>query len=290
MERGKDRAKAPVVLMGHLDVVPVAPGTEKSWTQPAYSGAINDGFVYGRGALDYKSAVIAILEAVEQLLQEGFEPTRTIYLAFGGDEEVGGTTGAQEIVRLLQARKVGEPAIVLDEGGALTVGQAPGVVGPAAVIGIADKGYLSLELSVEGASGHSSTPLVPTQIGRLSAAIARLEAHQFPARLEAPTLEMLRAITPLQPFAQRLVLANLWLFGRLVVNQFLSNPDTATLVRTTIAPTIFSAGDTETYSRQGQGNRQLSNSCRGHSFSTAVARVKAVIADTAVRFSRYPAD
>ena len=286
--KGKDRGNAPIVLMGHIDVVPVGPGSESRWTRPPYAGAISDGFVYGRGALDDKSAVIAILDAVEQLLQERFSPSRTIYLAFGADEEVGGEHGAGEIVRLLQERGVGEPAMVLDEGGALIAGQVPGVAGPAAMIGIAEKGYLTLELSAEGPSGHSSTPLVPTQIGRVSAAIARLETHPFPGRLEAPALEMLRAITPGQPFGRRLVLANLWLFGPLVTQQMLSSPDLATIVRTTTAPTIFNAGDTENVlpaKARAIVNFQI---LTGDSIETVVARVKKTIADPAIEVQPLP--
>lgn len=287
--RGKDRGKTPVVLMAHLDVVPIAPGTDTRWTQPPYAGAISDGFVYGRGALDDKSAAIAILEAVEQLLQDGFTPTRTIYLAFGADEEIGGENGAHQIVKLLQARNVGEPALVLDEGGALMVGEVPGVAGPAAVIGIAEKGYLSLELTVQGPGGHSSTPIIPTQIGRLSAAIARLEAHPFPARLEAPTREMLRAIMPFQPFGQRLVLANLWLFGPVAAGRFLSRPDTATLVHTTTAPTIFNAGETENVlpeKARAVVNFQI---LTGDTIEGVVARVRKTVADDAIQIERLPA-
>ncbi len=286
--KGKDRGNAPIVLMGHIDVVPVGPGSESRWTRPPYAGAISDGFVYGRGALDDKSAVIAILDAVEQLLQEGFSPSRTIYLAFGADEEVGGEHGAREIVRLLQERGVGEPAMVLDEGGALIAGQVPGVAGPAAMIGIAEKGYLTLELSAKGPSGHSSTPLVPTQIGRLSVAIARLEAHPFPGRLEAPTLEMLRAITPAQPFGRRLVLANLWLFGPLVRQQLLSSPDMATMVHTTTAPTVFNAGDVENVlpaKARALVNFQI---LMGDSIETVVARVKRTVADSAIEVQPLP--
>jgi carboxypeptidase PM20D1 len=156
------------------------------------------------------------------------------------------------------------------------------------MIGVAEKGYLSLELSVEGPSGHSSTPLFPTQIGRLSAAIARLEEHQFPARLEAATLEMFRAIVPLQSFARRLVLANLWLFGPLVANQLLYSPDTATLVRTTTAPTIFSAGNTENVLPAKAGAIVNFQMLTGDTVDTVVARVKAVIADDAVRIQPAP--
>ena len=286
--KGRDQGNAPIVLMGHIDVVPANPESETHWTLPPFGGAIKDGFVYGRGALDDKGAVIAILDAVEQLLQEGFSPSRTIYLAFGADEEVGGEHGAREIVRLLQERGVGEPAIVLDEGGALIAGQVPGVAGPAAMIGIAEKGYLTLELSAKGPSGHSSTPLVPTQIGRLSAAIARLEAHQFPGRLEAPTLEMLRAITPAQPFGRRLVLGNLWLFGPLVCRQLLFSPDMATMVHTTTAPTVFNAGDAENVlpaKARALVNFQI---LTGDSIETVVVRVKKTIADPAIEVQPLP--
>jgi carboxypeptidase PM20D1 len=286
--KGKDQGKAPAVFMGHLDVVPVVPASEREWTHPPYSGAILDGFVYGRGALDDKSAVIAVLEAVEQLLHEGFEPTRTIYLAFGADEEIGGTNGAQQIMRMLQARNISEPAIVLDEGGSLMEGQVPGVVGPAALIGIAEKGYVSLELSVHGAGGHSSTPRVPTEIGRLSAAIARLEATQFPPRLEAPTLEMLRAIAPVQAFGRRLVLANLWLFGPLVARQLVAYPDMATVVHTTTAPTIFAAGDTENVlpsEARAIVNFQI---LPGDTVASVIARVTAVVADPATKVQVRP--
>jgi carboxypeptidase PM20D1 len=286
--KGRDRAHAPIVLMGHIDVVPAGPAPETRWTRPPFGGTISDGFVYGRGALDDKGAVIAILDAVEQLLQQGFSPSRTIYLAFGADEEVGGEHGARAIVRVLQERGVGEPALVLDEGGALIAGQVPGVAGPAAMIGIAEKGYLTLELSATGPSGHSSTPLVPTQIGRLSAAIARLEAHPFPGRLEAPTLEMLRAITPAQPFGRRLVLANLWLFGPLVRRQLLSSSDMATMVHTTTAPTVFNAGEVENVlpaNARALVNLQL---LTGDSIEAVVARVKKTIADPAIEVRPLP--
>ncbi len=286
--QGKDPAKAPVILMGHLDVVPVTPGTEKNWTQPPYSGAVSGGFVYGRGALDDKGSVIAILEAVEQLLKEGYQPAPAIYLAFGADEEVGGINGARQIMRTMLARNIRKPAVVLDEGGALVEGRVPGVAGTAAVIGIAEKGYLSLELSVSGPGGHSSSPPVPTLIGRLSAAIAKLEARQFPGRLEAPTLAMLRAIAPSQPYSRRLPLANLWLFGPFVTKALLADPESATMVRTTTAPTVFNAGETENVlpsEARAIINFQI---LQGETVASVIARVTEVVADTAIRIQPRP--
>lgn len=285
---GKDETKSPIVLMAHLDVVPVPAGSEATWSHPPFSGAVSDGYVYGRGALDDKSAVIAILEAVEQLLRAGYQPGRTIYLAFGADEEIGGERGAKEIVKLLRARQLSDPALVLDEGGAVVEGQMPGLAAATAMIGIAEKGYISVELSVHGPSGHSSTPTFPTQIGRLSRAIATLEAAQFPARLDGATLEMLRTIAPAAPFGTRLALANLWLFRPLVVRQFVGDPKMATLVRTTIAPTIFNAGNKDNV-LPGEANAVVNfQILPGDTIDGVLERVKAVIADPMVGVRRLP--
>ncbi len=280
---GTDRARAPVVLMAHLDVVPVLPGSESSWSHPPFSGAIDGGFVYGRGALDDKGAVVAILEAAEKLLGDGHRPLRTVYLAFGGDEELGGDRGALQIVRLLRSRGVRQPAMVVDEGGALVEGMVPGMEGRAAAVGIAEKGYVSLELSARGPGGHSSTPVVPTTIGRLSRALARLEARQFPARLDGATLEMLRAMAPVQPYGLRIALANPWLFRPLLIRRLLADPRMATLVRTTTAPTIFDAGTTENVlpaEAKAVVNFQI---LPGDSVQGVVERVRASVADPEVR-------
>jgi carboxypeptidase PM20D1 len=112
---GTDTHAKPVLLMAHLDVVPVSPGTEDKWHAAPYAGEVRDGFVWGRGAWDDKSRVIAQLEAVEMLLAGGFQPRQTVYLAFGHDEEVNGLRGAKQIVQLLQQRQV-HLDFVLDEG------------------------------------------------------------------------------------------------------------------------------------------------------------------------------
>ena len=123
---GRDAQTAPVLLLAHLDVVPVEPGTEARWTHPPFSGAIADGYVWGRGALDDKNGALAQLEAVEHLLASGFTPQRTILLAFGHDEEIGGKEGAQKIAALLKERGV-KAEWALDEGGAITQGIIKGV-------------------------------------------------------------------------------------------------------------------------------------------------------------------
>jgi carboxypeptidase PM20D1 len=237
---GREAQAAPLVLLAHQDVVPVEPETERKWHVPAFDGRIEGGFVWGRGALDDKANLVAELEAIEGALAAGWQPRRTIYLCFGADEEVGGVNGAAEIAARLRARGV-RPLLVLDEGMAVLEHMLP-VPQPVALIGVAEKGYLSLELTVDaGAGGHSSMPPKQTAIGVLAAALARLEAHPLPARLTMAA-QLLSAIGPEMSFGKRLVMANLWLFGPLIARQLESAPTTNALVRTTTAETLLSAG------------------------------------------------
>ena len=242
--QGSDPSLKPIMLMGHLDVVPVEPGTERVWEEAPFSGRVADGFVWGRGAIDNKSAVLGTLEAVEMLLAEGFRPARTVHLAFGHDEEVGGARGAQAIAALLARRGV-ELEMVLDEGGVIGDGLLPGVSSPTALVGIAEKGYVSLELSARAPGGHSSLPPSESAIGILGAAVARLEGKPFPSRLDGPTRQMFDRVGPHLPLAQRATFANLWLTRPLVLRRLEESPTTNAMVRTTTATTIFQAGTKE---------------------------------------------
>ncbi len=239
---GRDPKKAPIILMGHIDVVPIAPGTEGSWHKPPFAAAIEGDWLYGRGSIDDKSTVIAALEAVEQLLAEGFVPDRTIILQFGHDEEAGGRAGAKLIVDKLIAEGV-KPALVIDEGGAMTSGKALGAGPVIAVVGVAEKGAVSLELSVSGDGGHSSTPPSTTHIGRLAKAVATLEANPFPARIDGVAEAMFEHAAPYLQFGPRFAMANLWLTRPLITRVLLSRSLTASMLRTTTAPTIFNAGN-----------------------------------------------
>ncbi|MBI4820730.1 MAG: M20 family peptidase [Deltaproteobacteria bacterium] len=237
--QGSDRSKKPILLMAHQDVVPIAPGTEEDWTHPPFSGAISDGFVWGRGALDIKSALVAELEAIETLIAAGFVPKRTVYLAFGHDEEVGGT-GAAAIARALAERGV-RLELVLDEGSSMVEGLIPGVKEPVAVIGIAEKGYVSLELSVRAEGGHSSMPPPHTAVGILSQAVTRLEANPFPSK-RTYAGKFFRELAPAMPFHLRLVFTNLWLFGPIVEPILAKTKPMNAAIRTTTAVTMFQAG------------------------------------------------
>ncbi len=175
--KGSDATLKPILLMSHMDVVPVVPGTEKNWTHEPFSGDIADGYVWGRGTLDTKSGIIGALEAAEALIAKGFQPKRTIMFAFGHDEEIGGTNGNAKISALLAERKV-ELEFVDDEGGMISNGAVPGIDAPVALIGIAEKGSVTLELIAHSDGGHSSAPpaVNKTAIGRLAHAIEKLGA------------------------------------------------------------------------------------------------------------------
>jgi carboxypeptidase PM20D1 len=238
---GTDTTQPPLVLMGHQDVVPVEPGTESKWKYAPFDGRIADGYVWGRGAMDDKGNLVAELEAVEMLLSQGATPGRTVYLAFGHDEEVGGRHGAQAIAQLLKSRGV-HPKFVVDEGGAVGVGLVLGTGAPVALAGVAEKGYLTLELTVQVQGGHSSMPPRQTAVGILSAAIERLERRPVPGGIRGATAEMFDYLGPEMPFGTRMLFANRWLFGGLLARVFGATPPGNAMLRTTTAPTIFQAG------------------------------------------------
>jgi carboxypeptidase PM20D1 len=241
MWQGADDKELPVLLSAHYDVVPAEPESGGDWTYPPFDGRIADGFIWGRGTLDDKMSVLGTMEAVEILLREGFVPRRTVYLAFGHDEEIGGQQGAAKIAALLKSRGV-KLDYVLDEGLTITEGIVPNISKPVALIGLAEKGCLSVELSIESEGGHSMMPPKQTAIGILSSAINRLENNPFPARMEAPVRKMFETLAPEMPFGMKIVFSNLWLFEGIVKKKLAGAPRTNAIIRTTVAPTIFQAG------------------------------------------------
>ncbi len=279
---GRDPSLDPVLLMGHIDVVPVIPGTEESWEHPPFGGVVAGGEIWGRGALDDKASVMAILEAVEQLVVGGFRPERTIYLAFGHDEEIGGPEGARRIAETLEARGVEPYALVLDEGGFIGDGSVSGIDSKAGVIGIAEKGFVTVELIVRGAGGHSSAPPESTSLGILSKAVTRLEESPFPAELDGATEAMMEYLAPEMPFGPRLLFANLWLTRPFLVRMMLADPSSAAMLRTTTAVTIMEGGVKENV-LPIEARAVVNHRIRpGETVDTVVARVREVIADDRV--------
>lgn len=239
---GRSPSAAPAVLIGHLDVVPVEPGTESAWQQPPFSGAIADGFIWGRGAMDDKFTVLGLLEAAELLLATGFQPERTIYFGFGHDEELGGDQGAANIAAELERRGV-KAEFVLDEGGALVSSTIPGLKAPLACIGVAEKGSVSVRLEARAVGGHSSAPPRHTSVGKIAAAVVALEQQPMPARLSPPVEAMLKYIAPELPmFPYRVAVANLWLFEPFLLRVLGAEPATNASVRTSTAATMIGGG------------------------------------------------
>lgn len=241
---GSDASAKGIALMAHHDVAPIAAGTESTWQVPPFAGTVKDGYVWGRGAWDDKGNLIAQLEAVELLLAAGFEPRQTIYIVSGADEEVAGLRGAKRIVELLQQRKV-RLDFVIDEGLVLTEGLVPGLSAPAALIGVAEKGYVTVRMKVTTPPGHASMPPPPgaNAIVRMGAALQRLDQEQFPARLQGVAREMFQTLAPEMAGLQRVALSNLWLFGPLVEAQLAKGASTSAMMRTTTAITILHAGN-----------------------------------------------
>ncbi|MCP5208557.1 MAG: M20 family peptidase [Hahellaceae bacterium] len=239
--QGSDPSLKPVLYMAHSDVVPADTSKPEYWQQAPFSGAIIDGFVWGRGALDNKSSLMGLLEATEQLIGQGFQPKRSIYFAFGHDEELGGKEGNQRIAAHLQQQGV-QLSSVLDEGFFVLDGMIPGLPAPAAMIGIAEKGFLSLKLSTESEGGHSSTPPQHTAIGILSQAINRLEDNPVPGGLDGLLGQTFAALGAEMPFLKKMIFANLWLFQPVVEKQLAAKPSTNALMRTTTAVTMIEGG------------------------------------------------
>ncbi|HEY1134830.1 MAG TPA: M20/M25/M40 family metallo-hydrolase [Nocardioides sp.] len=238
--RGRSDAD-PVVLMAHLDVVPVEP--DDPWTHPAFDAVVADApegrAVWGRGTLDDKGCVVAICAAVERLLAAGETPARDVWLSFGCDEEVSGTSAPDAVAHLREAGVT--PWFVLDEGGAIASGAFPGVRRPVGVIGVTEKGTSLLELRATGRGGHSSTPARNGPTVRVARAVTRLDAAPLPTRLPAPTVALLHRLAPLTPLPLRLALGAVG--GRLTpaLTRALqaAGPEAAAMTRTTLATTML---------------------------------------------------
>ncbi len=207
-----------------------------------YSGSLADGFIWGRGTLDDKVNILAALEVFEALLVEGYQPERSIYLACGHDEEVGGLNGARAIASHFKLQGI-QFEYILDEGSVILNDALNGLNRPAALIGISEKGYTTLELVAKSEQGgHSSMPPAETAIGLLSTALSKLSDHPFPASIDGPMRKLFSQLGPEmdQPF--KAVMANLWLFEGLILRQLSTNSTTNAAIRTTVAPTMLRSG------------------------------------------------
>lgn len=239
--QGTDPAQPPILLLAHQDVVPVAEDTRQAWRVDPFGGVIRDNAIWGRGSIDDKGSLIALLEAAEYLARQGKRPTRTIMFAFGHDEEIGGEGGAVQIAALLARRGV-RAWFVLDEGLA-ALDRHPLTGAPASMIGIAERGSGTMRVRAVGQPGHSSMPPPETAVSLVSEAVERIHAMRIERRLEGgPALSMMRALAPELSFTNRMAVSNEWLFGPLLQQKMRGNPAAMALLGTTIAPTMISGG------------------------------------------------
>lgn len=238
--RGKNPEKGAILLMGHQDVVPAA---EKEWTRDPFSGEIADGCVHGRGAMDCKSTLSAEWSAVEELIEEGFQPEEDVWLFSSVNEENSGG-GAIDAARWFKEQGIRLNA-VLDEGGAVIGNVFPGLSKPCAAIGIVEKGFCNLKFVAKGKGGHSSTPPKNTPMARLAMFMAEVEKTEpFRKELVSPIPEMFESLAGHLIFPLRLVMSNLWLFKGLLAKVLpMFSPMAGAFVRTTCAFTM--AGGSE---------------------------------------------
>ncbi|WP_395659207.1 M20/M25/M40 family metallo-hydrolase [Nocardioides sp.] len=226
----------PVVLMAHLDVVPVE--EDAPWQHPPFGAEIHDGAVWGRGTLDDKGPLVAICEAVETLLGDDFVPAQDVWLSFGCNEEVSGAAAVLAVEEL--ERRGVRPWFVVDEGGAIAAEAFPGVAAPIGVVGVTEKGVTSLELRVDGRGGHASTPARNGPTARIARAITRLDRHQMSASVPEPTVELLTRMAPHANAALRPVLARAARLRPLLTRVLVAaGPEPAAMTRTTFAVTTL---------------------------------------------------
>ena len=277
----KGRSAAdPVVLMAHIDVVPI--DESAPWQHPPFGAEIHDGAIWGRGTLDDKGSLVGICTAVERLLADGFVPPRDVWLSFGAREEVSGPD-APAAVEELRSRGV-SPWFVLDEGGAIAHQAFPGVQPPLGVVGVSEKGTTTIELRAEGRGGHSSTPAPGGPTARIARAVVRLEKRQFSASLPEPTIEMFARMAPHVPAPLRPLFANARRVQPLLKRALLAaGAEPAALVRTTMAVTTLSGSPAHNVIASSATAAVNLRILVGDTVASATEHVRKAIADESIR-------
>ncbi len=282
--KGSNGNLKPVIFAAHMDVVPTE--NEADWKHPPFGGVIAEGYFWGRGARDYKSGLMSMMEAAEYLISQGCQPKRSIYFAFGHDEEIQGFNGAAKIAAILKKRGV-NAEFILDEGGGITKGIINGTEPDKlfAMVSTAEKGYLTLKLQAKSGGGHSASSSEKNPIVILSEAIVKLNKLKFDVVLDKPVTEMLDALGPELDFMKKFLFSNLWLTKGIVKKVMLSGHDSASMISSTLAFTMMYAGTAENVI---PGNAEVLINIRllsGDSSQKIIDLVTKLIDDTDVHIS-----
>jgi len=282
--KGSDAGLQPAMLYAHMDVVPIEQNTLPEWKHAAFSGAIADNYIWGRGALDDKGSLISIMEALTRCLQKGLKPVRTIYIASGSDEEVGGRTGAATIAQYCRDNKL-HMGFYLDEGLVIAQGVVPNLKKDVALIGTAEKGYLTIELTVNMPGGHSSKPQKETALDVLVKAVKNVHDKPFDEIAAPSTREFIDYLASEMPMPSKLVFANKWLFNGLILSVYSKTDAGNALIRTTGVTTVMNAGLQDNVIPSKVSAKINFRILPGQTTNDVVARVKEVIHDERVHIS-----
>ena len=281
---GSDTSLKPVMYMGHMDVVPIERATEEQWLHPPFSGNIQNGFIYGRGALDDKCTVIGLLEASEMLAKEEFKPKRTIYILFGQDEEIGGGQGAELVAEKFKEEGL-ELEMIWDEGTVIGKNLVPGMPDEVALIGISEKGYISYNLTCQIPGGHSSMPPINSAISNLNRALVAIADNPFPYKISKPVEGFIQYIGPVSPFMNKLAFSNKWLFEPLIFKSYAATGSGRALIQTSMSATIVKAGVKDNVV---PSKAQAIVNCRilpGENMETTLAYLNNIINDTTIKIT-----
>ena len=266
--KGKDSQKKPILFLSHYDVVPVvgydpitAPADsiifnmgdrvatpidsmQTQWSYPPFSGAVANGYIYGRGTLDMKGMLFSIMEAADNLISEGFQPEQDIWFAFGQDEEVSGRQGAVKIAQYFKEKGIYFDA-VYDEGGFVVAPKSAieSVDKPLALVGTGEKGFLTVKISVKGVGGHSSMPPLKGSLVYAAEIIEKLNNSQMHAEIIPPIESFLKNVGSEMGFVSRMAIANQWALKSILLSSLTKSPASNALVRTTTAVTMAKGSD-----------------------------------------------
>ena len=232
--------KAPIMFMSHHDVVEA--GGE--WEHAPFSGDIDEeGRVWGRGAVDTKGSLCCIFGAIEELIEEGYQPPMDVYIASSCTEEVSGD-GGPAINNFLKEKGV-KLDLILDEGGMILHAPIAGVSGIYAMVGVVEKGYGDVKFIAHGKGGHASAPGKNTPLVRLGKFMTAIEKkNPFKSQITPTVREMFNRMAPNMNFGLKVIMANLWLFEGLLAKLMPSiNAAAGAMLRTTLAFTEAKGSD-----------------------------------------------